>query len=104
MCLVRAIAFAHCDHPYPGEIRLDVTFFVPDRKRRDRDNLLKNIKDGCNGVAWVDDSQCVTGDTTKKLDKENPRAEVVITYLGEGDFATARGTAWREYISRQLTR
>jgi Holliday junction resolvase RusA-like endonuclease len=28
-------------------------------KRPDIDNLLKSIKDGCNGVAWVDDCQVV---------------------------------------------
>lgn len=104
MQLVKAIAFAKCDHPYPGEVRLDVTFYVPDRIRRDRDNLLKSLKDGLNGIAWIDDSQCVSGDTVKVLDASDPRTRVVITHLGAGEFAALRGKDWLEYTTKHPTR
>tara|TARA_R110000868_G_scaffold74752_5_gene216287 strand:+ start:368 stop:787 length:420 start_codon:yes stop_codon:yes gene_type:complete len=31
--------------------------FIKHTTRPDADNLLKSIKDGCNGVLWLDDSQ-----------------------------------------------
>ena len=46
-------------------------------KRPDLDNCVKAVKDGCNGVAWKDDSQC-TFLNASKLYAEAPRVEVSI--------------------------
>lgn len=46
--------------PVASELPLRVTFEVPDRRRRDRDNLLAAIKPSLDGVAdalGIDDSQ-----------------------------------------------
>lgn len=37
--------------PADGEIMLDVRFFPPDRRRRDVDGMLSNIKSGIDGIA-----------------------------------------------------
>jgi Holliday junction resolvase RusA-like endonuclease len=40
------------------------TFHV---KKPDLDNIIKSIKDGLNGIAWIDDSQVAMIDNTKKI-------------------------------------
>ena len=49
----------------------------PVTKRPDLDNVIKAIKDGCNGVIWADDCQC-TELHASKLYAEQPRVEVVV--------------------------
>lgn len=46
-------------------------------KKPDTDNLLKAIKDGCNGVVWVDDCQVVEV-AALKLYSERPRVEIIV--------------------------
>lgn len=61
-----------------GDWELTCHWYVHDRRRRDTDNLLKNVMDGLIGVAYNDDSQVTDhGRMKKRLDRENPR--VVIT-------------------------
>lgn len=43
--------------PLNAEYRVSIRFFVPDKRRRDVDNLLKSVLDACNAVLWDDDSQ-----------------------------------------------
>ena len=46
--------------PHKGDIPLTITYIVPDRRKRDRDNLLAASKRGLDSVAkalGVDDSQ-----------------------------------------------
>jgi len=49
-------------------------------KRPDIDNLLKSVKDGCNGVAWIDDCQVVEVSAFKKYG-ETPGVDVEICSL-----------------------
>ena len=52
-------------------------------KKPDADNVLKGIKDGCNGIVWADDAQVVDIRLTKRY-SETPCAVVhVIEVLGE---------------------
>ncbi len=44
-------------------------------KKPDIDNLVKSVKDGCNGVVWIDDSQVVSL-VVRKLYSERPVAYV----------------------------
>lgn len=45
-------------------------------KKPDADNVLKGLKDGCNGIVWKDDAQVVTIILQKRY-AESPRAEVI---------------------------
>ena len=35
----------------PGRIKIDVTFFPPDKRHRDSDNMIASIKSGLDGLA-----------------------------------------------------
>lgn len=50
-------------------------------KRPDRDNLEKLVLDALNGVAYKDDSQVYTGETTKKYTLGEPCTIVKITEI-----------------------
>lgn len=65
-----------------GHLAVSIALFWPDKRRRDVDNGVKAILDGLNGRAWRDDAQIVQLLVTKRYDKENPRAEVVIEEVG----------------------
>jgi len=59
-CLARQVARQIGWTPVTGELPLRVTFSVPDRRLRDRDNLMAAMKCALDGVAealGVDDSQ-----------------------------------------------
>jgi len=58
-----------------GPVQVCVTFWMPDRKRVDLDNLVKSLLDGLSGQAFHDDAQVVHLSATKQLDRENPRTE-----------------------------
>lgn len=49
-------------------------------KKPDADNVLKGIKDGCNGIAWRDDAQVISI-TMQKMYAETPGAVVIIGEL-----------------------
>jgi Holliday junction resolvase RusA-like endonuclease len=52
-------------------------------KKPDADNVLKGIKDGCNGIVWGDDAQVVDIQLTKRY-SETPGAVVrVVAIDGE---------------------
>lgn len=52
-------------------------------KKPDADNILKGIKDGCNGIVWRDDAQVVRIGLGK-LYSDRPRAVVCISE-GQGE-------------------
>lgn len=87
--------------PLEGPISLRCTFWLPvpmsysnnrrkaclsgsERhcKRPDIDNLLKSVKDGCNGVVWVDDCQVVEV-SARKCYGETPGVDVEISLVCE---------------------
>jgi Holliday junction resolvase RusA-like endonuclease len=94
--VARALAFAP-SAPLAGPIRLSLVFVLPlpksaPRKLRERlgdpsdmphvkrpdlDNLEKLVKDACNGVFWIDDSQ-VFEVTKRKIYGAVPRTKVEI--------------------------
>lgn len=84
----------HDRYPLDGPLLLEVTVVLPipaswsGRRKRDAavgaigaskkpdlDNFIKAIADGCNGVAWVDDSQVVKLHAEKRYG-DSPRVEV----------------------------
>lgn len=46
-------------------------------KKPDADNVLKGVKDACNGIVWVDDSQVVVI-TVRKLYHANPCVVIAV--------------------------
>ena len=50
-------------------------------KRPDLDNVLKAIKDGMNGIAWLDDSQVVHLVDCRKVYSEQPGVDVIVAGL-----------------------
>ena len=61
-------------NPYQGAVRLEITLWLPDRRRRDVDNCAKSICDGLNGIAYLDDSQIIELTVRRGVDREKPRA------------------------------
>lgn len=50
-----------------GHLVLDLTFFLPNARRIDFDNLSKCVADGLNGVAWRDDQQNIDASIHKYI-------------------------------------
>ena len=50
-------------------------------KRPDLDNVVKAIKDGMNGIAWLDDSQVVSLVDCRKVYAEQPGVDVIVAGL-----------------------
>lgn len=62
------------------DIDIDVTYYFPDKRRRDWDNFGKLWMDAGTGIIWVDDSQIINAYVHKKIDKQNSRIELIIKY------------------------
>jgi Holliday junction resolvase RusA-like endonuclease len=60
-------------------VRVTIVAYLPDRRRRDIDNISKQFLDGMNksGV-YVDDSQVGELHVFAEVDKEHPRVEVTV--------------------------
>ncbi len=91
---VKLHALAEMKHrpPLKGELLLIANFKLPDRRRRDLDNLVKGVKDAMNGIVWDDDSQVVAELVTKKVDKENTGARIWVAR--SEDYPDQEGTLW----------
>jgi Holliday junction resolvase RusA-like endonuclease len=63
---------------FPTEhLEVNLTFFMPDKKKRDPTNLLKGLLDALEGVVYNDDKQIDALSWRKvALDRENPRVEI----------------------------
>ncbi len=62
-----------------GNVEIDITFYFPDKRRRDWDNFNKIIHDAGTGIIWLDDSQIQDAHVHKRIDKENPRVELIVS-------------------------
>ena len=87
-----AVGWAAREHmqgaePLVGNVQVDLIFHVPDKRKRDLDNLSKAVLDGCNGIVWDDDQQVTRLYLEKDIDKENEGVMVTVKSLewhGEG--------------------
>lgn len=66
--------------PVVSFVRVDMEFYLPDRRRVDLDNLSKAVLDGLKGVIFADDSQVVTLHLEKFYGSQNPGVDVVVNY------------------------
>lgn len=77
------------DRPWDpeGEWHITMDFFVPDRRRKDIDNLEKTVLDALSTVVYTDDANVVSVTKSKRLNRANPRTIVTCTkvsgYLAE---------------------
>ena len=56
----------------------ELTFYFPDKRRRDCHNMHKLIMDALEGIAFHDDRWLLVRDMHVELDKKKPRVEVKI--------------------------
>lgn len=58
--------------------RVTVVCYMPDKRRRDADNVAKAVLDACNGILWDDDNQVIDLRAIKAHDADNPRTAVTV--------------------------
>ena len=75
---VRSLVSLVCRAPFTDEVCIDVKLFRP-RKSGDIDNRIKVLFDAFNGVVYDDDKLIKKCQVERFEDKDNPRAEVIIT-------------------------
>ena len=63
---------------FTGRINVELQFFLPDKRRKDWDNLAKNVMDAMNGIVYKDDSQVTMATVEKAYDKNEPGVYVLI--------------------------
>lgn len=56
---------------FEGDITIEMTFYLPDRRRVDWDNLAKLVCDALNGIAYKDDSQITQAIVRKRLTQDD---------------------------------
>ena len=68
---------------FPVErLKIELTFFLPDKRKRDPTNLLKGLLDALEGVVYNDDKQIdALAGHKAGLDREKPRVEISIGLL-----------------------
>lgn len=70
---------------WEGRVSINYMFYVQDNRRRDIDNMIASVNDALvkAGIITDDSWQCLKiGEADAQIDKDNPRAELVITSLG----------------------
>lgn len=60
------------------EFKIDVTYYFKDLRRRDWDNFNKLWMDAGTKIIWEDDKLISDAHIHKKIDKNNPRIEIII--------------------------
>ena len=60
------------------QVHVSVVFYLKDN-RKDLDGLLKALFDCLTGIVWKDDRQVVGLHAFKRIDKQNPRIEIILT-------------------------
>lgn len=67
--------------PIVGPVRLTMSFYVPDNRARDGDNLQKSVMDGLKGIGYLDDKQVKSWSGEIDVDREKPRAFISLEPL-----------------------
>lgn len=68
--------------PIKGAVHADITMYFPNLLGRDNDNALKTIFDCLEGIVLENDNQITDQSVRRRLDKSNPRVEILITPYG----------------------
>lgn len=64
--------------PMAGPLAVTIDFYLPDRRRRDLDNLSKAVLDACNKVVWQDDTQIEALKLFKWFGRSEPGVTVTV--------------------------
>lgn len=68
--------------PYNKPVHVDLKIYMPDNRRRDVHNYIQQIADALEGVVYTNDWFAKKWTVERMTpDRENPRAELVITPL-----------------------
>jgi len=71
--------------PMEGAFALELDAYMPHRgSLPDVDNVAKLVSDSLNGLTWIDDVQVTDLVVRRRIDRENPRVEVVVRRIEEG--------------------
>ncbi len=79
---LRAVASCGWQREPADRYTVTLAVYFPDERRRDLDNVCKAVLDGCNGVAFADDSEVDEVHMVRAVDRERPRIEVRVSRLG----------------------
>jgi Holliday junction resolvase RusA-like endonuclease len=63
---------------------MHLDFFMPDKRRRDPNNLLKGIADALEGIVYTDDKQ-ITKLSWENMGVDRAQPRVEISYGAHGD-------------------
>ena len=66
-----------------GVFHVQAKFYCKDRRRRDLDNLLKCVMDALQPGVYDDDSQVWAVSAERHIDRDKPRAELVVSRLAD---------------------
>lgn len=78
-----------CEHrPFEAAVEVGLIFYRSNRQRIDIDNLVKQVLDAANGVAWKDDAQVTSIVARKRFDGERPRTVISIRDDHDTNFET----------------
>lgn len=66
--------------PLEGPLFVAVTFYYPNKRNHDIDNI-KGLLDALTGIVWKDDGQIEQLMLTKQVDVNDPRIEMEITQI-----------------------
>jgi crossover junction endodeoxyribonuclease RusA len=78
---VRRAIMAACWHPITdGKVVVELTYFWPDRRRRDTHNRIKELTDVLQEAdAFADDCQALAREWGLQIDRQRPRVEVAVS-------------------------
>jgi Holliday junction resolvase RusA-like endonuclease len=65
-----------------AEYSVTLLVVYADRRRRDLDNVVKAVLDGCKGSVYADDSSVCELHVTRAYDKASPRVEATVRVAG----------------------
>lgn len=83
--VAKELAMLYQRDTFTDRVVITYMFYVQDNRRRDIDNMIASVNDALVKAGIIEDDswQCLKiGEADAMLDKDNPRAELVITSIG----------------------
>lgn len=77
---VDAIAGRRSEFPFSEPCQVAIHFYLPNKRKKDIDNLSKAVLDGCKHIIFKDDEQVWDLHIRKLVDPNDPRVEISIEW------------------------